>query len=125
MWNTRISNAEALEQHCPKCKATPGNSCTYVDVVATTGERSAAAWEKVARVGKPTLRSHNERFSEAWQVAVRKVKREVFLHGSAAAKKRAASPQRREIARAQREYDLREYNQLVAWIRHWVHIFWE
>lgn len=104
----------------------PGKPCVYIALnSSSTGAYSPAVRAKLALVGKPTIRPHNERYVLAWQKMIRKAKQDDYARRNAATRGMAASPRRIEIAQAQREYDRREWVQLVTWVRRWAHIFWE
>jgi hypothetical protein len=60
--HTPVSDAEALLYDCPLCGQLAGSSCVYAPLVTIDlYSRSAAQQAKLAKVGTPTNKPHNER----------------------------------------------------------------
>lgn len=111
---------DVLAENCPDCGKPAGQQCVYIwpKGIPTDPERlrwvTPAQREKAALTGQPTKRPHNGRLSRVhdrqrrrFQAEVRKSFQDSLV---------PASPQRRAAARAQREFDMREYEQMRAWL---------
>jgi len=106
---------QALQLQCPKCYAPPEYPCIYimpkglnVDYPTPNTKR------KLARVGQPTERLHTERFTLAWVREARRARKFVV---------NAATFTHTAAARAEREFDRREWEEMRAWLSQHAEIF--
>lgn len=116
-----VADADIQAVVCPDCKAAKGQPCVYLwpkgldpDFVHYASAKQQA---KAARVGKVTLRPHNGRYNRAHDVLQRRLRRQggpTFLRATA---------QRLAAARAEAEFDRREYERLREWLRRNAGIF--
>lgn len=113
-----VSDAEAIRTHCPTCGAPPGQPCVYVQPpeLKHGPTRSKTYLAQVERAGNPTKHAHNARRDEvrvarvrAWHAARRRDLRTVV----------PVTPDLHDAYRAMREWDLREYQALVLWLRNY------
>lgn len=108
-----MSELDSYTVACPDCRQPANQPCVYLPVRGVDADfahyRSAKVRARVALTGTATKRPHNGRINAVHQRAARRALRERD-------RVTEASPTRRAIARAQQEYDRREYEALRAWL---------
>lgn len=106
------STTQALGVRCPRCKAAPEQPCRYVEFTPSIGRENWPSMQaRVAKVGQPTVRPHNERFEAGRYKAVgltRRGKRPLKVVVPS-----VVSPS----VRAVRDLDLREFEQMREFLR--------
>jgi hypothetical protein len=100
---------------CPKCKVKKGQPCVYVPIyVPALYARSRQTQERLARVGTPTKRPHNERRDK-----LRKIENEAFW-AAVRNERQALLAEAEHVYAARAAYAQgvrRETEELVAWLR--------
>lgn len=100
---------------CPDCGAVRSAPCTYLPIAGQDDQflhyRSAKMQARAALTGTPTKRPHNGRLNRAAEVAARRFRRTLMQPPVT-----PASADRIAAARAEREFQRREYEELRAWL---------
>ncbi len=109
---------------CPDCGAAADEPCVYLPLKGVDAEfihyRSSKVQARHALTGKPTKRPHIGRINAAFDRAHRRRQRELRKAQHAAVV--PASRARLDIQRAHREYDIREFEAIRAWLTLHAHI---
>lgn len=112
---TTASVDAALQLPCPKCYAPKEMPCIYIMPKGLNVDFPTKNTKRMlSRVGRPTERLHTERFTLAW---VREARRQRKFVVNAATFTHTAA------ARAEREFDRREWEDLRAWLAQHAEIF--
>ena len=100
---------EAISVSCPKCGAKRGEPCTYIPLVEdgryVTSNKIRA---RMAIVGTPTKRPHNDRMNRLTDVQRARRRRQRLQTGI------ASTP---AALFALRDFDRREHERLKAWLK--------
>lgn len=106
---------DAYRVVCPDCGAAKNRACVYLPLPNVDPEfvhfRSRKVQARVALTGTPTKRPHNGRLFRLHELRLKALRR---------ANRPAVPPlnhDRAAAARAEREFDLREYQRLRAWLK--------
>ncbi len=106
---------DAYRVVCPDCGAAKNRACVYLPLPNVDPEfvhfRSRKIQERVALTGTPTKRPHNGRLFRLHELRLRAIRRASVPVVPPVDEDRLAA------ARAEREFDLREYERLRAWLR--------
>ena len=112
-----MSADEAYAVACPDCRQAKGQRCVYLWPKNVNPDfihyASAATQARAALTGTPTKRPHNGRLVRIADLRTRRARREIAKAQAEA--NPAASPARMAAARAEREFERREYVQLRIW----------
>lgn len=109
-WQDPVPDADARAETCALCGAIPGQPCTYVHDKWAGSRLSYREGYIVRRAGLPMPGVHRQRRDAARSRRARAWRRgaEVPVH--------PASQAQRAAARAERDWDLREYARLRDWL---------
>ncbi len=106
---------DAYQVICPDCGAAKNRACVYLPLPNVDLEfvhfRSRRVQERVALTGSPTKRPHNGRLVRLHELRLKAIRR---------ASRPAVPPvdqDRLAAARAEREFDRREFERLREWLR--------
>lgn len=115
-----MSDLDPYAVACPECGAQPEQPCVYRPLAGIDPDfvhyLSRARQQRHALTGTPTKRPHNGRISAARDRAHKRAAAARRKALEAAGRAAEASPQRRQIARLEAEFDRQEYEQLRSWL---------
>lgn len=61
-WRTPVSDVEAKTEACPLCGQPPGLPCVYMPILGADADSHLSTVQvRLALVGRPTVKVHNER----------------------------------------------------------------
>jgi hypothetical protein len=107
-WHDPVSSEKARTVPCPGCAAAAGEPCTYIV--------NASIVDPPQRIGTPMIRVHPQR-RDVIRARRRRDASKAALAARPSENQDPGLASRRVIAAAQREFEVREYQAMAAWLR--------
>lgn len=116
MPRSRVTDIEALAYDCPLCGQVKGEPCVYAPIVnAAKNSTRPAVIGKLARVGTPTVKVHNER---------RRVVHRMHAQQFQAMLTNARVQHKHTAQEAATRWQMQEEQRLRAWLHQFGSILW-